>query len=89
MDGVLPAMRPQNKSTLIINRVPKVYRYFKLSEIGYLVMEFIDGIPLANIAPYDKLLVRNLAEALHHFATKVKASFPGPRRHGIPRGYLF
>ncbi|KAK2813222.1 hypothetical protein FQN50_000900 [Emmonsiellopsis sp. PD_5] len=33
--------------------VPKVYRYFEMSGIRYLVMEFIDGISLATISPQE------------------------------------
>ncbi|KAJ9266956.1 hypothetical protein DTO195F2_891 [Paecilomyces variotii] len=69
-------------------RVPKMYRYFQKSGIGYLLMEFIDGIPLVNFAPFDEAF-QDLAEALYDFTTKAKADFPGPRDRGIPRGYLF
>ncbi|OAX81501.1 hypothetical protein ACJ72_04159 [Emergomyces africanus] len=70
--------------------VPKVYRYFTKSNIGYLVMEFIDGISLENIMLQENPeVIRNLAEAIHAFATKIPPDFPGPRNCGIPRGYLF
>jgi serine/threonine protein kinase len=70
--------------------VPKVYRYFRQLNVGYLVMEFIDGISLENISRQERPdLIRNLAEAIHTFATKVQPDFPGPRNRGIPRGYLF
>jgi Phosphotransferase enzyme family len=70
--------------------VPKVYRYFRQSNVGYLVMEFIDGISLEKILLQEHPeLIRNLAEAIHAFATKVPPDFPGPRNSGIPRGYLF
>jgi thiamine kinase-like enzyme len=70
--------------------VPKVYRYFRQSNIGYLVMEFIDGIPLENsLLQEHPEIIQNLAEAIHAFATKVPPDFPGPRNRGIPRGYLF
>lgn len=77
----------QSQGTKI--RVPKVYRYFQKSEIGYLVMELIDGISLADLAPFDESLMQNLAQALYDFKTKAEVDFPGPREHGIPRGYLF
>lgn len=70
-------------------RVPKVYRYFQKSEIGYLVMELVDGTPLADLAPFDESLIQSLAQGLYDFATKAEVDFPGPREHGIPRGYLF
>lgn len=71
-------------------RIPKVYGYFIQLEIGYLVMEFIDGTSLIDIIIARKFFdLQCLATAIHTLATRMQQSFPGPANHGLPRGYLF
>ncbi|KAI4130187.1 MAG: hypothetical protein LQ347_003485 [Umbilicaria vellea] len=71
-------------------KIPEVYRYFRASGVGYLVMEFIEGISLENIPlhQYPDLIPR-LATAIHTLAGRILPGPPGPRNGGIPRGYLF
>ncbi|GAD97280.1 hypothetical protein PMAA_102290 [Paecilomyces variotii No. 5] len=63
----------QSQGTKI--RVPEVYRYFQKSGIGYLVMEFIDGIPLADLAPWDNYLMQDLAQACYRDIILSNGSF--------------
>lgn len=71
-------------------KVPKVYRYFKMSGVGYLVMEFINGVPLDTVALHQRPdLVQRLAAAIHSLNTVVLSDSLGPRNRGIFQGYLF
>jgi hypothetical protein len=71
-------------------KVPKVYRYFRMGNIGYIVMEFISGTSLEEV-PFHKHagLVQCLAAAIHDLFQQMPVDSPGPRNGGIPRGYLF
>ena len=71
-------------------RVPKVYRYFRSSGKGYLVMEYLDGISLDRI-PSDQhqALIPRLAKAINSLADRTWPGPPGPRNGGIPQGVLF
>jgi RIO-like serine/threonine protein kinase len=45
-------------------KVPKIYRYFRINNIGYIAMEFVEGISLQEIPLQDHLgLVQRLATA--------------------------
>jgi Phosphotransferase enzyme family len=71
-------------------RIPEVYRYFRVSDVGYLVMEFMDGISLEKIPlHHHPPSIQRLARAIHSLASKMASGPPGPRNGGIPRGYLF
>ena len=69
-----------------IIRVPRVYRYVAGSNIGYLVMEFIDGEPLHDFDDPD--ICAAIARALYHFAN-IQSAQPGPLGAGPPRGILW
>lgn len=71
-------------------KVPKIYRYFRIHDIGYIVMEFIHGTSLEKVSFREHLgLVQRLAKAIHGLFQQIPADFPGPRNGGIPRGYIF
>ncbi|EQL35907.1 hypothetical protein BDFG_02509 [Blastomyces dermatitidis ATCC 26199] len=56
---------------------PEVYRYFTRSNIGYLVMEFIDGISFENIMPQENPeVIQNLAEAIIRFRYESSTRLP-------------
>ena len=71
-------------------KIPKVYRFFSRSSVGYVVMEFIHGDLLEELPVQDRPnIVHNLAKAICTLSTAQSPDFPGPRARGIPRGYLF
>lgn len=71
-------------------KVPKIYRYFRIHKIGYIVMEFIHGISLEKISFHEHHgLIERLAKAISGLFQQIPVDFPGPRNGGIPRGYLF
>lgn len=71
-------------------KVPKMYRYFRIRDIGYIVMEFIRGTSLQEVSFYDNPgLVQRLAKAIYGLFLQIPVDSPGPRNGGIPRGYLF
>lgn len=71
-------------------KVPKIYRYFRRHNIGYIVMEFINGTSLEKVLFHEHLgLVQRLAKAIHGLFQQIPVDFPGPRNGGIPRGYVF
>ncbi|KAK7177888.1 C6 zinc finger domain protein [Paraphaeosphaeria sporulosa] len=69
-----------------IIRVPRVYRYVAWANIGYLVMEFIDGEPLHVFD--DPNICAAVAAALDHFAF-IRSDQPGPLGAGPARGILW
>lgn len=71
-------------------KFPKIYRYFRISNIGYIVMEFVEGISLEKIPLQDYLsLVQRLATTIYTLLQRIPADSPGPINGGNPRGYLF
>ncbi|KAK7178148.1 hypothetical protein PMIN03_012785 [Paraphaeosphaeria minitans] len=58
-----------------IIRVPRVYRYVASLNIGYLVMEFVEGEPLDVFD--DPHICAAIARALDHFA-QIRGNQPGP-----------
>lgn len=72
------------KQTLI--RVPRFYRYFSRDEIGYIVMEYIDG---RFIEPCEyRALAERVSLALT-FLHHINGCRPGPIFGGISRGILW
>jgi len=69
-----------------IIRVPRVYRYVAWSNIGYLVMEFIDGEQLHDFD--DPNICAAITGALNHFAN-IQSAQPGPLGTGPARGILW
>ncbi|KAJ6116184.1 hypothetical protein N7523_005550 [Penicillium sp. IBT 18751x] len=71
-------------------KIPKVYRFFSRSSVGYIVMEFIHGDLLEKVPVQDRsIIIHDLAKAISTLSTAQSPDFPGPRAGGIPRGYLF
>ncbi|KZF19911.1 kinase-like protein [Xylona heveae TC161] len=72
--------------------VPQVYRYFRTSGTGYLVMEYVQGISLEKISVHNQPeLLQRLAMAICTLSSLETGQemVPGPRNGGTPRGYLF
>ncbi len=70
-----------------IVRVPRVFRYFRNKDVGYLLMEYIEGRLLDSIddkAPYLRQIVR----ILEHLAT-IQSDEPGPLGRGLAQGLLW
>lgn len=80
----------QRKAFQLINqtimRVPRVYRYVAWSNIGYLVIEFINGEPLHVFD--DPNVCASIAEALEHFAY-IRSDQPSPLSAGPACGILW
>ncbi|KAJ9210187.1 hypothetical protein DTO166G4_8199 [Paecilomyces variotii] len=71
-------------------KVPKIYRYFRMRNIGYIVMEFIEGTSLEKVQFHKHSgLVQRLATAIHNLFQQMPVDSPGPRNGGIPRGSMF
>jgi aminoglycoside phosphotransferase len=71
-------------------KVPRVFRYFRLSDVGYIVMEYIGGTSLEKVLFREhRGLVQRLALAIRSLFDRMPVDSPGPRNGGIPRGYLF
>ena len=70
--------------------VPKIYRYFRLGRVGFIVMEFFHGLSLEKVifAEHDGLITR-LAQAVCNLFNRIPCESVGPTNGGIPRGYLF
>ena len=70
--------------------VPKIYRYFRLGRVGYIVMEFVSGLSLENVVftEYEELVPR-LAQAICNLFKRIPCRSVGPANGGIPQGYLF
>lgn len=69
-----------------IIQVPRVYRYVAWSNIGYLVMEYIDGEPLRTFD--DPKICAAIGSFLDHF-TYIRSDQPGPLGAGPARGILW
>ncbi|CZT07040.1 uncharacterized protein RAG0_12643 [Rhynchosporium agropyri] len=79
-----------------IFRVPEVYRFFQDESIGYLIMEYIDGINMSTYLERSNLgeqnaVVDKIVEALDYLATipMPVTQGPGPVGGSPPRGYLW
>lgn len=71
-------------------KVPRILRYFKICNVGYLVMEFVEGVSLEKVSLQDHPgLVQRLARAIYSLFQSIPVGAPGPINGGIPRGYLF
>lgn len=68
-------------------RVPKVYHFYhnSLTNIGYLAMEWIDGLPLDL---HNTMHVKALQKTMNHLAS-LERDFPGPLASGEPQGVLW
>ena len=70
--------------------VPKIYRYFRVGRVGFIVMEYIRGVSLENVNLVEhEGLVSRLAQALCNLFNRIPCESVGPANGGIPRGYLF
>ncbi|KAK6498906.1 hypothetical protein TWF481_011476 [Arthrobotrys musiformis] len=66
--------------------VPQVYRTFKYERKYYIVMEYIDAIPILD-SEYDDLAER-VADVLKHLHS-ISGKIPGSLGGGISRGFLW
>lgn len=70
--------------------VPKIYRFFRIDDKAYIVMDFIDGVTLDEINCREHPgFIDRLALAIHSLFSQIPCGPPGPTNGGIPRGYLF
>ncbi|OBT73298.1 hypothetical protein VF21_08419 [Pseudogymnoascus sp. 05NY08] len=71
-------------------KVPKIYRFFRIGDKAYIVMDFIEGVTLdeMNCREHPELIDR-LALAMESLFSQIPCGPPGPTNGGIPRGYLF
>lgn len=69
-----------------IIRVSRVYQYFARNDVGYIVMEFIDGEPLSSTE--DVSTCEKIVKALAHFS-RIQNHQPGPLGGRIARGLLW
>ncbi|KFX91695.1 hypothetical protein V490_05773 [Pseudogymnoascus sp. VKM F-3557] len=70
--------------------VPKIYRFFRIEDKAYIVMDFIDGVTLDEINCREHPgLVDRLALAMDSLFSQIPCGPPGPKNGGMPRGYLF
>lgn len=71
-------------------KVPKIHRFFRIGQMAYIVMDFIEGVTLDGInCREDSGLIDRLALAIHSLFSQIPCGPPGPINGGIPRGYLF
>lgn len=65
-------------------KVPKIYRYFRISNVGYIVMESIHGTSLQKIPSQEYLgLIHRLEQATHSLFQQIPVDLTGPRNGGI------
>jgi serine/threonine protein kinase len=69
-----------------IIRVPRVLRYVRSPDTGYLIMEFIDGEPLHTFDDPD--ICATMIQVLAHFA-QIRRDRPGPLSRGAAQGILW
>ncbi|KAL1613567.1 hypothetical protein SLS56_012253 [Neofusicoccum ribis] len=69
-----------------IARIPRVYRFFTAGQVGYIVMEYVEGKTLDSLA--DPTCVGRIAHALSHFA-QIRGDKPGALGGGVSRGLLW
>jgi serine/threonine protein kinase len=69
-----------------IIRVPQVYRFFTHADIGYIVMEYMDGELLNSTE--NSLTCDSIVRALTHFS-HIQNDHPGPLGGGTARGLLW
>ncbi|KAK3616872.1 hypothetical protein LTR56_025664 [Elasticomyces elasticus] len=66
-------------------RVPLVHRFFRKASVGYLVMEYIDGVGSGWEGDEDVSAVAMCFAYMHTFTS----AHPGPIRQGTSRGLLW
>ncbi|KAJ9654252.1 hypothetical protein H2198_006652 [Neophaeococcomyces mojaviensis] len=76
-----------------IVRVPKVFRFFDRLDMdywstGYLVMEYVKGSNLAEVAWEEETMLPRVAAAIKHINATTN-SFPGPVSGGKAQGSLW
>lgn len=67
-------------------RVPRPYRFFQDGDIGYLVMEYMEGTIIEELT--DPFHINQIGRALEHFSS-FQSLQPGPLCGGISRGILW
>ncbi|KAK4499622.1 hypothetical protein PRZ48_010140 [Zasmidium cellare] len=73
-----------------IVRVPEVYHYFTRDDEGYLVMEYIRGVPCSSQVSQED--VEKIAAATRHlwsYQSNLATQAPGPIGGGMTRGMLW
>jgi hypothetical protein len=71
-------------------KVPKIYRFFRVGDKAYIVMDFIEGVTLDGINCREHPgLIDRLALDMESLFSQIPCGPPGPINGGIPRGYLF
>ncbi|EPS44542.1 hypothetical protein H072_1456 [Dactylellina haptotyla CBS 200.50] len=66
--------------------VPRFYRFFRHEDIGYIVMEYVNGTHFSS-SEYGEL-VNKMGEVINHFQS-ISGTVPGPLCGGISFGYLW
>ncbi|KFZ24789.1 hypothetical protein V502_00730 [Pseudogymnoascus sp. VKM F-4520 (FW-2644)] len=70
--------------------VPKIYRFFRIKDKAYIVMDFIEGVTLDEVDYLEHPgLIDRLALAMHSLFSQIPCGPPGPTNGGILRGFLF
>jgi hypothetical protein len=71
-------------------KVPRIHHYFRIGNIGYIVMEFVEGVSLEKVSFEDHPgLVQRLVTAVHSLFQRTPIDAPGPINGGISGGYFF
>jgi serine/threonine protein kinase len=68
-------------------RIPQVYRFFSNRDIGYIIMEYIDGKELSIVEDPD-IFLKPMAEVLKSFE-QIRYHKPGPFCEGPATGQLW
>lgn len=69
-----------------IVRVPQPYRFFQNGDLGYIVMEYMKGTVVGELA--DESRIEKVGKALQHFSS-FRGPKPGPLGGGVSRGLLW
>jgi thiamine kinase-like enzyme len=70
-----------------IIRIPKVYRYFRKDDTGYLIMEYMNGKELSTVEDPD-IFLKPMVEVLKYFE-QIRCDTPGAFHGGLPTGQLW